>query len=85
MAVGEEAMSDTRHTCHWPGCGKPVPPKLLMCSSHWRRLPAQIRSRIWTTYRNGQELDKNPSSAYVAAVRAALDWVIDHQDRSSAA
>jgi hypothetical protein len=68
-----------RHACHWPSCRNEVPPKLLMCAAHWRRLPQPLRSRIWDTYRPGQEIDKNPSPAYVAAARAAQDWALDHE------
>ena len=44
------------------------------CRQHWQRLPAEIRSRIWATYRAGQEIDKRPSAAYIEAARAAETW-----------
>ncbi|MGP0027914.1 MAG: hypothetical protein ACLPKE_31840 [Streptosporangiaceae bacterium] len=40
--------------CAWPGCGKRTRPAYLMCRAHWYRLPADLRSRIWDTYRSGQ-------------------------------
>ncbi|MGH8572085.1 MAG: hypothetical protein ACREX8_05860, partial [Gammaproteobacteria bacterium] len=49
------------HTCHWPGCGKPVPPAMWGCREHWFRLPKLLRDEIWATYRPGQEIDKEPS------------------------
>ena len=57
------------HTCHWPGCGKPVPPKLWGCKRHWYALPAKLRARIWATYVPYQEVTKTPSLAYIAATR----------------
>ncbi len=63
------------HTCHWPGCGKAVPPKLWGCLEHWRRLPKYLRERIWATYRPGQEVDKQPSREYLAAARAVQEWI----------
>lgn len=68
----------TAHTCHWPGCGKRVPPKLWGCKQHWFALPKDIRDRIWATYRPGQEVTKTPSRDYVAAARAARDWIEQH-------
>jgi hypothetical protein len=40
----------SKHTCHWAGCGKAVPPKLWGCKEHWFRLPSHLRARIWATY-----------------------------------
>jgi phytoene/squalene synthetase len=69
------------HTCHWPNCREEIPPKLLMCLHHWPLLPPPIRHAVWATYRLGQETDKNPSRAYMAAVRAALDWAEQYDER----
>lgn len=59
------------HHCHWPGCQRPVPPKLWGCSPHWFALPKDIRDRIWMTYVPGQEVSKTPSAAYLAVAREA--------------
>jgi hypothetical protein len=64
------------HTCHWPNCGKPVPPKLWGCRKHWFALPKPLRDRIWATYRPGQEIDKRPSSEYVEAAKAVQQWIV---------
>lgn len=63
------------HTCHWPGCAKPVPPKLWGCKAHWYALPQHLRDRIWSTYRPGQEVTKTPSTAYVHAAREVQAWI----------
>lgn len=63
------------HKCHWPSCDIEVPPRMWGCRAHWFKLPKQIRNRIWATYRPGQEIDKNPSSAYVEAAQDALIWI----------
>ena len=63
------------HTCHWPGCGKSVPPRLWGCREHWFRLPKALRDRIWATYRPGQEIDKNPSNAYLNATDEVTRWI----------
>ena len=59
------------HTCHWPGCQKDVPPSRWGCSSHWYKLPKDIRDRIWRAYIPGQEITKTPSEAYLAVAREA--------------
>lgn len=63
------------HTCHWPNCGKEVPPAMWGCRAHWFKLPANLRSRIWATYRPGQEIDKKPSPEYMEAAKAVQDWI----------
>lgn len=63
------------HTCHWPGCKVPVPPKMWGCRSHWFRLPQSLRNAIWRTYVPGQEIAKTPSAEYVAAATLVQAWI----------
>jgi hypothetical protein len=63
------------HTCHWPGCDKPVPPAMWGCRRHRFRLPKHLRDRIWATYRPGQEITKTPSAAYIQAAKHVQDWI----------
>lgn len=65
----------TAHFCHWPGCRERVPPKLWGCRSHWRALPLQIQRAIWKAYVPGQEVSKTPSAEYIAAAKAAQEWI----------
>jgi hypothetical protein len=44
-----------------------------MCRSHWFQLPADLRSRIWDTYRAGQTA-ATASPEYLAALRDVLDY-----------
>lgn len=65
-----------KHACHWPGCETQIPPAMWGCSHHWYRLPAAIRTRIWSTYRIGQErVGSMPSAEYIAAAKAAQEWI----------
>jgi hypothetical protein len=64
------------HECHWPGCGRQVPPAMWGCKKHWFMLPANLRKRIWWTYRSGQENDMNPSAEYIAAAKAIQAWIV---------
>ena len=68
----------TVHTCHWPDCGKPVPPRMWGCKAHWFRLPKTLRDQIWITYRPGQEITKTPSVAYMSAARVVQDWIAEN-------
>jgi hypothetical protein len=45
------------------------------CKKHWFALPSHIRKAIWTTYRSGQEIDKNPGQTYLVAARMAQEWI----------
>lgn len=64
-----------KHTCHARGCEKPVPPKYLMCGVHWRMVPNALKARVWSRYRAGQEVTKDPTPAYLEAAQAAVDAV----------
>lgn len=63
-----------KHTCHWPGCTKEVPPKLWGCAPHWFRLPVFLRDAIWRHYRAGQEISKTPSAKYIAVANVVQLW-----------
>lgn len=70
------------HHCHWPGCGKQVPPARWGCLTHWRALPKRLRDRIWATYRPGQESDLNPSAAYLSVARDVQAWIARKEKRT---
>lgn len=69
------APADGKHTCHWPGCDKPVPPAMWGCKAHWFTLPKTLRDRIWATYRRGQEVTKTPSPAYMKVAIDVQEWI----------
>ena len=73
---GEAKRNNTfDHHCHWPGCNKSVPPAMWGCRQHWFRLPLQLRNKVWATYRPGQEVSKDPSTAYMEAAREVEQWI----------
>lgn len=72
---------DIPHTCHWPGCRKEVPPKLWGCNRHWYMLPPRFRSEILSLYRPGQEIDKNPSDAYIEKAIEVHHWCVEENKR----
>lgn len=55
-----------KHLCHAEDCKRVIPPQLAFCREHWYALPAKVRAAIWREYREGQEVDKKPSTAYLA-------------------
>jgi hypothetical protein len=67
--------ADGKHTCHWPGCDKPVPPGMWGCKAHWFTLPKTLRDRIWATYTRGQEVTKTPSQAYMKVALDVQEWI----------
>lgn len=73
----------TVHLCHAFECDKPVPPKMLMCLRHWRMVPKDVQDLVWAHYRSGQEIDKQPSHAYLMAQRSAVwsVWVLEGKGR----
>lgn len=67
------------HTCHAKGCNRIVPPKLLMCANHWRRVPVHLQREVWKHYRPGQEVDKNPADEYLQAAENAIEAVAEKE------
>lgn len=63
------------HTCHWPGCGRQVPPAMWGCGEHWRALPRRLKDAIWREYRVGQEENMSPSHAYLDVAREVDEWI----------
>lgn len=71
-----------KHHCHWPGCGKEVPPAMWGCKGHWFALPKDLRDLVWQTYRPGQEVSKKPSPQYIDAARRVRNWILEQQNTS---
>src|SRR5678815_2774245 len=63
------------HHCHAEGCGKPVPPKLLMCLAHWKMVAPALKRLVWAFYKPGQETRKDPSPGYMIVQAIAVGWV----------
>lgn len=63
------------HHCHWPSCNKSVPPAMWGCRAHWFKLPLRLRSKIWATYRPGQEVTKTPSREYIEVANEVQEWI----------
>lgn len=64
-----------RHTCHAAKCPVQVPPRMFACRVHWSRVPKAIQTLIWRYYREGQEVDKRPSTAYLAVQQLAVAYL----------
>ena len=79
MAIPAEKLTNT-HTCHWPGCDKPVHPIYWGCYRHWMKLPRRLRQRIFQHYRAGQEVDKRPSREYLEVAEEVRQWCLEHPE-----
>lgn len=73
------------HGCHWPGCVTEVPPARWGCAKHWYILPQSLRTRIWNTFKPGQEITKTPSREYVEAATAVRHWIENYLREKQAA
>lgn len=71
-----------KHTCHWPGCKKEVPPAMWGCRAHWFTLPQVLRNEVWRTYVPGQEITKTPSTAYLEVARKVQAWIREQEGRN---
>lgn len=63
------------HFCHAEGCEVKVPPRMLMCLSHWYMLPKAMRDRLWELYEPGQERRMDPSPEYIEHAMACVEYV----------
>jgi hypothetical protein len=70
--MGNGTRRVVAHTCHALGCSTYVHERLLMCYTHWRMVPRPLQTQVYSTYRPGQEVDKQPSAAYLRAQHAAI-------------
>lgn len=71
----KKATQTRPHGCHWPGCTADVPPAMWGCREHWKLLPRALRTKIWRTYRIGQEETGEVSKEYVATAREVQTWI----------
>lgn len=71
-----EAQAPREHTCHAMKCGKPCPPKWLMCKPHWKLVLKVLQDAVWKHYQEGQE-DRivAPTEAYLKAADDAIRYV----------
>lgn len=60
------------HHCHAAGCLASVPPTMLMCGRHWRKVPRDIQNRVYRHYRHGQCDDWQITHEYAEAAKAAV-------------
>lgn len=72
------------HHCHWPGCGRAVPPAMWGCKEHWMKLPKRLRDKIWETFRPGQEVNWSPSDAYIRVAREVQNWIKENYPDATA-
>jgi hypothetical protein len=42
------------HVCAIAGCGLELPLDRLMCRPHWYRVPAELRTEVWSAWRRFQ-------------------------------
>ncbi len=69
------------HHCHATACSVEVPPEMFMCRKHWFSLPKTLRTRIWSTYREGQCDDINPSNAYCQAAKDSVTFIANKEGK----
>jgi hypothetical protein len=60
------------HHCHAYRCKTATKPELFMCAFHWRKVPAQLKARIWSNYRKGQCDDKRITKKYADAAKESI-------------
>lgn len=64
-----------KHLCHAEECKTPVPPRMLMCKTHWFMVPKKDRDLVWDLYVPGQEITKTPTMEYLDHVMHCIDVV----------
>jgi hypothetical protein len=63
------------HKCPGLNCDQQVPADQLACRSHWFSLPRDLRNRVWSAWRAGDQ------TRHAAAVRDAISHLqaIEHE------
>ena len=70
------------HTCHALDCEVPIREKLLMCPTHWTKVPLALRRAVYATYQPGQEETKETTLAYRQAAARAIVAVARKEGRA---
>lgn len=78
-----KAKQTREHDCHWPGCGKQVPPAMWGCLKHWKMLPRVLQLKIWAAYKPGQEETLDVSEKYVKVAREVQEWIANREKGST--
>lgn len=55
------------HPCTAKGCTTTVGADRLMCPRHWSLVPADLKLRVWATYRPGQSAGSATPEWFIAA------------------
>jgi hypothetical protein len=46
-----------------------------MCSNHWKKVPPEMKEKVYEHYKKGQCDSKRPSNEWLKAARAAINYV----------
>lgn len=65
-------MKATGHHCAANGCQREIPPRLLMCITHWRMVPAPMQREVRATYR--EWLAKAPRASSCAVMPSLIAY-----------
>jgi hypothetical protein len=79
MKLNGSSLDDNDHRCHARKCRTCVPPRMLMCTMHWKMVPYALQQAVWDAYVPGQEVRKDPSPEYLLAARAAINAVAERE------
>lgn len=80
----QAARETVPHICQAQRCPVEVLPAMFMCQPHWFMVPPSLRDALKSSYRSGQESDKQPSAEYLAIAQAAIDAVAHKESRAAA-
>lgn len=71
------------HTCHANGCSTRVPPRMLMCRTHWGMVPGKIKESVLTNYKCGQGFGVGnvPSREWLDAALGAVKAVAEKEGK----
>lgn len=65
-------MSDGTHECPWPDCTRRVGHELWGCSTHWFRLPGELRAALGRAWRHGTPAE------HMKQLERIDDWMETH-------
>ena len=60
------------HLCHAHDCNVEIPPRLLMCLGHWRKVPHSLQEKVYAYFRSGKRSGRHPTPAWMIAANMAV-------------
>lgn len=76
-------MTQVLHECPAPGCTRTIAIRFYACPVHWRRLPADLKLAVLTSWGRRRAGAPGAREEHEAAKANAYAWLAEHAGAAS--